>query len=128
MLLTIFPANEARKSPSKLRWKFATNFAENFANFTLEVADPYVSDTFYFFRSGEGKGSPGRQGGRGGEGSVSLLKIPGGGGATGVVLADVPLYRTLDSGNRALEREAFSREASKTLFLKAFWSHESGLD
>ena len=42
MPLTIFPANEARKSPSKLRRKFATNFAENFANFTLEIADPYV--------------------------------------------------------------------------------------
>ena len=38
MLLTIFPAKEARKSPSKLRRKFATNFAENFANFTLEIA------------------------------------------------------------------------------------------
>ena len=37
MLLTIFPAKEARKSPSKLRRKFATNFAENFANFTLEI-------------------------------------------------------------------------------------------
>ena len=36
MLLTIVPAREARKSPSKLRRKFATNFAENFANFTLE--------------------------------------------------------------------------------------------
>ena len=32
------PAKEARKSPSKLRRKFATNFAENFANFTLEIA------------------------------------------------------------------------------------------
>ena len=31
-------AKEARKSPSKLRRKFATNFAENFANFTLESA------------------------------------------------------------------------------------------
>ena len=41
MLLTIFPANEARKSPSKLRRKFATNFAENFANFTLEIAGAY---------------------------------------------------------------------------------------
>ena len=28
MLLTIFPAKEARKSPSKLHRKFATNFAE----------------------------------------------------------------------------------------------------
>ena len=37
MLLTIFPAKEDRKSPSKLRRKFATNFAENFANFTLEI-------------------------------------------------------------------------------------------
>ena len=35
------PAKEARKSPSKLRRKFATNFAENFANFTLEIAGPY---------------------------------------------------------------------------------------
>ena len=42
MLLTIFPAKEARKSPSKLRRKFATNFAENFANFTLEIAGAYV--------------------------------------------------------------------------------------
>ena len=41
MLLTIFPAKEARKSPSKLRRKFATNFAENFANFTLEIAGAY---------------------------------------------------------------------------------------
>ena len=32
------PAKEARKSPSKLRRKFATNFAENFANFILEIA------------------------------------------------------------------------------------------
>ena len=32
---------EARKSPSKLRRKFATNFAENFANFTLEIAGAY---------------------------------------------------------------------------------------
>ena len=32
------PAKEARKSPSKLRRKFATNFVENFANFTLEIA------------------------------------------------------------------------------------------
>ena len=31
-------AKEARKSPSKLRRKLATNFAENFANFTLEIA------------------------------------------------------------------------------------------
>ena len=36
--LMISPAKEARKSPSKLRRKFATNFAENFANFTLEIA------------------------------------------------------------------------------------------
>ena len=42
MLLTIFPAKEARKSPSKLRRKFATNFAENFANFTLEIAGAYL--------------------------------------------------------------------------------------
>ena len=35
------PAKEARKSPSKLRRKFATNFAENFANFTLEIAGAY---------------------------------------------------------------------------------------
>ena len=32
------PAKEARKSPSKLRRKFATNFAENFANVTLKIA------------------------------------------------------------------------------------------
>ena len=32
------PAKEARKSPSKLRRKFATNFAENFDNFTREIA------------------------------------------------------------------------------------------
>ena len=42
MFLTISPppppAKETRKSPSKLRRKFATNFAENFANFTLEIA------------------------------------------------------------------------------------------
>ena len=38
------PAKEARKSPSKLRRKFATNFAENFANFTLEIAGAYISD------------------------------------------------------------------------------------
>ena len=38
MLLTIFLAKEARKYSSKLRRKFATNFAENFANFTLEIA------------------------------------------------------------------------------------------
>ena len=38
MLLTIFPAKEARKSLAKLRRKFATNFAENFADFTLEIA------------------------------------------------------------------------------------------
>ena len=42
MLLTIFPAKEARKSPFKLRQKFATNFAENFANFTLEIAGAYL--------------------------------------------------------------------------------------
>ena len=36
MLLTISPA-KARKPPAKLR-KFATNFAEKFANFTLEIA------------------------------------------------------------------------------------------
>ena len=41
MLLTIFPAKEARKSPSELRRKFATTFAENFANFTLEIAGAY---------------------------------------------------------------------------------------
>ena len=41
MFLTIFPAKEARKSPSKLRRKFATNFAENFANLTLEIAGTY---------------------------------------------------------------------------------------
>ena len=38
MLLTIFPSKRRPKSPSKLRRKFATNFAENFANFTLEIA------------------------------------------------------------------------------------------
>ena len=42
MLLTISPANEAQKSPSKLRRKFATNFAGNFANFTLEIAGAYI--------------------------------------------------------------------------------------
>ena len=36
------PAKEARKSPSKLRRKFATNFAENFANFTLGIAGAYL--------------------------------------------------------------------------------------
>ena len=41
MLLTIFPAKEARKSPSELRRKFATNFAENFINFTLEITGAY---------------------------------------------------------------------------------------
>ena len=41
MLLTISPAKEVRKSPSKLRRKFATNFAENFANFTLEITGAY---------------------------------------------------------------------------------------
>ena len=41
MLLTISPAKEARKSPAKLRRKFATNFAENVANFTLEIAGAY---------------------------------------------------------------------------------------
>ena len=49
MLLTISPppsAKEARKSPSKLRRKFATNFAENFANFTLEIAGAY----FFLFK------------------------------------------------------------------------------
>ena len=35
------PAKEARKSPAKLRRKFATNFAENFINFTLEIAGAY---------------------------------------------------------------------------------------
>ena len=34
----ISQAKEVRKSPSKLRQKFSTNFAENFANFTLEIA------------------------------------------------------------------------------------------
>ena len=33
-----FPAQEAQKSSSKLRRKFATSFAETFASFTLEVA------------------------------------------------------------------------------------------
>ena len=41
MFLTISPAKEARRSPAKLRRKFATNFAENFANFTLEIAGSY---------------------------------------------------------------------------------------
>ena len=35
------PKKKARKSPSKLRRKSATNFAENFANFTLEIAGAY---------------------------------------------------------------------------------------
>ena len=43
MFLTIFPAKEVRKSPSKLRRKFATNFAEIFDNFTLEIAGAYNS-------------------------------------------------------------------------------------
>ena len=38
MFLTIYPAKQARKFPAKLRRKFATNFAENFADFTLEIA------------------------------------------------------------------------------------------
>ena len=42
MFLTIFPSKEARKSPSKLRRKFTTKFAENFANFTLEIAGAYA--------------------------------------------------------------------------------------
>ena len=46
MLLMISPAKEARKSPSKLRRKFATNFAENFANFTLEIAGAYKMAIF----------------------------------------------------------------------------------
>ena len=54
MLLTIFPAKEARKSPSKLRRKFATNFAENFANFTLEIAGAYVSCDFFWGGGGGG--------------------------------------------------------------------------
>ena len=38
-----FPQQKkARKSPSKLRRKFATNFAKNFANFTLEIAGAYI--------------------------------------------------------------------------------------
>ena len=49
MLLKIFPAKEARKSPPKLRRKFATNFAENFANFTLEIAGAYIFPLFYAF-------------------------------------------------------------------------------
>ena len=36
------PAKEAWKSPSKLRRKFAPNFAENFANFTLGIAGAYL--------------------------------------------------------------------------------------
>ena len=46
MLMTIFPAKEAQKSSSKLRRKFATNFAENFANFTLEIAGAYTFKVF----------------------------------------------------------------------------------
>ena len=34
-------AKEARKSPSKLRRKFTTKFAKNFANFTLVIAGAY---------------------------------------------------------------------------------------
>ena len=45
------PAKEARKSPSKLRRKFATNFAENFANFTLEIAGAYRKRAEYCFES-----------------------------------------------------------------------------
>ena len=41
MFLTIFPTKEGRKSPSKLRRKFANNFAENFANFILEIVGAY---------------------------------------------------------------------------------------
>ena len=56
MLLTISsfsPAKEARKSPSKLHRKFATNFTENFANFTLEIAGAYrcASPRFVSFAS-----------------------------------------------------------------------------
>ena len=36
-----FSSKEARKSSCKLRRKFATNFIETFANFTLEVAGAY---------------------------------------------------------------------------------------
>ena len=37
-----FPSKRSSKiSPAKLRRKFATNFAENFANFTLEIAGAY---------------------------------------------------------------------------------------
>ena len=35
-----FPSKGSSKI-SKLRQKFATNFAENFANFTLEIAGAY---------------------------------------------------------------------------------------
>ena len=42
MLLTISPEKEARKSPSKLRRKFAANIAEKFANFTLEIAGAHM--------------------------------------------------------------------------------------
>ena len=38
---------------SKLRRKFATNFAENFANFTLEVAGVYILSLFYRVFSGD---------------------------------------------------------------------------
>ena len=39
MLLTIFPQQKKLENLlPKLHRKFATNFAENFANFTLEIA------------------------------------------------------------------------------------------
>ena len=50
------PANEARKSPSKRRRKFATNFAENFATVLiflthfrriLAIADGFSENTFW---------------------------------------------------------------------------------
>ena len=44
------PAKEARKPPSKLHRKFATNFAKNFANFTLEIAGAYITKELYNHR------------------------------------------------------------------------------
>ena len=64
MLLTIFPAKEARESSSKLRRKFASSFAETFANFTLEVTGAYQSRTegkhLTFFHADFGKEFPSR--------------------------------------------------------------------
>ena len=41
MLLTIFPSKRSSKISFQLRRKFATNFTENFANFTLVIAGAY---------------------------------------------------------------------------------------